>query len=443
MVKKPIRSKSGITPLTVVLPPRKCDHGTCIYCPGGDHVPQSYTDKSPAVMRAMSLNYEISRQVTARLNVLKKMGHPTEKLEIIIIGGTFLQYPEKFKYDYVKGIFDTCNGRKSKNLEEAKKFNETAKQRIVALCIENRPDNCTPKDIHEMLTYGTTRVEIGVQIPDDKIYKKTNRGHLTKDVVEATERLKDAGFKLGYHIMPGLPYSNKRKDIQKFKLIFNSSKFKPDQLKLYPCQIVDSSPLSRMYKKINYKPYTNEQIEKVLTKMLKLVPRYCRVMRIMRQIPKEKMKLDKASTSMRSDLNNLKNLKEIRSREIGQQKGEVDLNTKLKITKYKASKGEEYFLETVNKDDVLFGLLRLRLSKTGAMVREIHVYGQALNLGQEAQKSQHRGMGKQLLREAEKIAKKKGFKKLKVISGVGVREYYKNLGYSLDKDKIYMEKELI
>jgi elongator complex protein 3 len=442
MIKKPIRSKSGITPLTVVLPPKKCDHGTCIYCPGGDHVPQSYTDKSPAIMRAMALKYDIKKQVQARLKVLKQMGHPTEKLEVIIIGGTFLQYDEKFKKDYVKGIYDTINNKKSTSLDQAKKINQTAKQRIVALCIENRPDNCTEKDIQEMLSYGTTRVEIGVQIPDDKIYKKTNRGHTVKDVIDATQRLKDAGFKIGYHIMPGLPYSNKRKDIQKFKLIFKDSRFKPDQLKLYPCQIVESSPLTKIYKKIKYKPYSNSEIEKLLIKMLKLVPRYCRVMRIMREIPKEKMKIEAASTSMRGDLSKIKNLKEIRSREIGQQKGEVDLKTKLKLTKYKASNGTEYFLETINSEDVLFGLLRLRLSKAGAMVREIHVYGQALKLGEEAKKSQHRGMGKQLLAKAEEIAKAKGFKKLRVISGVGVREYYEKLGYTLDKNKIYMGKEL-
>ncbi|MEA3414119.1 MAG: tRNA uridine(34) 5-carboxymethylaminomethyl modification radical SAM/GNAT enzyme Elp3 [Nanoarchaeota archaeon] len=446
MVKKPIRSKSGITPLTVVLPPKKCDHGTCLYCPGGDDVPQSYTDKSPAIMRAMALEYDIKKQVKARLNVLKKMGHPTEKIEVIIIGGTFLQYSEKFKYNYIKGLYDSINQKQSKTLKQAKKINQTAKHRIVALCIENRPDNCTEKDIKEMLSYGTTRIEIGVQIPDDKIYKKTNRGHTVKDVVEATQRLKNAGFKIGYHIMPGLPYSNKRKDLKKFKLIFKNSKFKPDQLKIYPCQIVESSPLSKIYKKINYKPYTNLEIEKLLIKFMKLVPRYCRVMRVMREIPKEKMKVEAASTSMRGNLRKIKNLKEIRSREIGQQKQEVNLNTKLKITKYKASKGIEYFLEIINSNDILFGLLRLRLSKAGAMIREIHVYGQALKLREEAKKSlqraQHRGMGKQLLKKAEQITKQKGFKKLRVISGVGVREYYEKLGYTLDKDKVYMEKEL-
>ncbi|MBT4376544.1 tRNA uridine(34) 5-carboxymethylaminomethyl modification radical SAM/GNAT enzyme Elp3 [archaeon] len=476
-IKKPIRSKSGITPLTVVLPPKKCDHGTCIYCPGGDHVPQSYTDKSPAIMRAMALKYDIKKQTKTRLESLKAMGHPTEKLEVIIIGGTFLQYLEKFKQNYIKGIYDvlnmpqhstirgTPNGAKAKTLTQAKKINETAKHRVVALCIENRPDNCTEKDIKEMLSYGTTRVEIGVQIPDDKVYKKTNRGHTVKDVIEATKRLKDAGFKVGYHIMPGVPFSNKKLDKKKFKLIFKSQKFKPDQLKIYPCQIVESAPLEKIYKKINYKPYTNEEISKFIKWIMNKIPRYVRVMRMMREIPKEKMKIEAASTSMRGDLQKElrknKNIKEIRFREIGQQKGKIDLNTKLKITKYKASKGKEYFLEIINKDHILFGLLRLRFPskevfieelKGAAIVRELHVYGQALNLGETVQQSshsasqklwneeaQHRGMGKQLMKKAEELSKKRGYKKLAVISGIGVREYYKKLGYNLEGD--YMVKK--
>ena len=189
-IKKPVRSISGVTPLTVVLSPKKCAHGTCIYCPGGENVPQSYTDKSPAIMRAMKLNYNPYEQVKVRLNVLKLMNHPTDKIEIIILGGTFLQYPKNYKYNFIKKIFDALNDKDSKNLEQAKKINEMAEHRCVAMCIENRPDNCADKDIKEMLEFGATRVEIGVQMPDDEIYKKTNRGHTIKDVIYATEKLK-------------------------------------------------------------------------------------------------------------------------------------------------------------------------------------------------------------------------------------------------------------
>ncbi|NCN86258.1 tRNA uridine(34) 5-carboxymethylaminomethyl modification radical SAM/GNAT enzyme Elp3 [archaeon] len=452
-VKKPVRSKSGIIPLTVVLPPKKCDHGTCIYCPGGEFVPQSYTDKSPAIMRAMALKYDIRVQVKTRLDSLIGMGHPADKIEVIIIGGTFLQYEKKFKDDYIKGIYDVLNGEDSSTLEEAKTKNETAKHRIVALCIENRPDNCSEEEIKEMLSYGCTRVEIGVQMLDDYLYKKTNRGHTVKDVVDATKRLKNAGFKIGYHIMPGLPYSTIENDKEKFKLVFEDSRFRPDQLKIYPCQIVESSPLAKNYKEIGYTPYSNKEIRDFVKWMMHEIPEYCRVMRMMREIPKEKMlQEDVASTSMRGDITEelLKEggIKEIRLREIGHQKGEVNLDVKLKTIEYDASEGKEIFLEMVNKDDVLFGLLRLRFTKEtfipelkdAAIVRELHVYGQALKLGSEAKRSQHRGMGKELMNEAEKLAKETGYKKIAVISGVGVREYYKKLGYRLEGD--YMVKIL-
>lgn len=454
-IKKPIRSKSGITPLTVVLPPKKCAHGTCIYCPGGDFVPQSYTDKSPAIMRAMALKYDVKEQVKSRLNNLIGMGHPVEKIELIIIGGTFLEYDLKFQYEYVKDVYDVLNEKPSKDLNEAKKINETAEHRIVALCIENRPDNCSCEEIKRMLEFGCTRVEIGVQMLDDYLYEKTNRGHTIQDVVDATRRLKDAGFKIGYHIMPGLPYSTIENDKEKFKLVFEDSRFRPDQLKIYPCQIVKSSPLAKIHKEINYVPYTNEEIQEMIKWMMREIPEYCRVMRMMREIPKEKMEQsDVASTSMRGDITSELlaegGIKEIRLREIGHQKGEINLDVKLKTIEYVASEGKEFFLEMVNEDNVLFGLLRLRFLSDGGVfieelkgctiVRELHVYGQALKLGAEAEQAQHRGMGKELMAKAEEISRKNGYKKIAVISGVGVRDYYRKLGYSLVGD--YMVKEL-
>ncbi len=420
--KKPVRSVSGVTPLTVVLKPKKCDHGTCIYCPGGENVPQSYTDKSPAIMRALALKFDPYIQVKTRLETLKKMGHPTDKIELIIIGGTFLQYD---------------------------KINEISKHRCVAMCIENRPDNCSDEEIKRMLEFGCTRVEIGVQLPDDEIYKKVNRGHTVKDVVSATEKLKNAGFKVGYHFMPGLPYSNPKKDTKLFKELFRNENFRPDQLKIYPCQIVESSVLSKIYKRIKYKPYTNEQIAKLLSKMIPEIPEYCRIMRIMREIPKEKMisEINPINLDLRKDIeDNLRKngvkINEIRLREIGFNETNSD-KLKLKIIKYNASKGKEYFLEIVNDKNILYGLLRLRIlkNKTG-VIRELHVYGKALDLGEVGNISQHKGIGKWLMSEAEEISRRENCKILKVISGVGVREYYKNLGYDLDNDRIYMEKNL-
>jgi elongator complex protein 3 len=450
--KKPVRSSSGVTPLTVVLKPRKCNHGTCIYCPGGEHVPQSYTNKSPAIMRALDLNFKPYIQIKKRLETLEKMGHQTDKIEIIIIGGTFLQYDLKYQYNFIKDCYDALNNKKSKNLEEAKKINETAKHRCVALCIENRPDNCSDKEIKRMLEFGCTRVEIGIQIPDDKIYKKINRGHTIKDVIDATYRLKNAGFKVGYHFMPGLPYSTKEKDLKLFRKLFDSENFRPDQLKIYPCQIVEDSPLAKIYNKIKYTPYTNEETKEFLKKSIPLIPEYCRIMRIMREIPKEKMisSSEPIKLDIRKDIEeNLKKqgikINEIRMREIGFNEENKDLKLNLKIIKYKASKGREYFIEIINSNNILYGLLRLRIlpnERHIAMVRELHIYGHAEEIGKKGKISQHIGLGKQLMSEAEKIAKKECCKTIKVISGVGVREYYRKLGYILNDNKIYMEKNL-
>jgi len=458
-VKKPVRSVSGVTPLTVVLEPRKCDHGTCIYCPGGEHVPQSYTDKSPAIMRALKLSFDPYEQVKNRLRTLNLMNHPTDKIEMIILGGTFLQYPKEYKYNFIKKCYDALNDKVAKDLAEAKKWNETAEHRCVAMCIENRPDNCSEKEIEEMLDFGATRVEIGVQMPDDELYEKTNRGHTVKDVITATKSLKNAGFKLGYHVMPGLPYSNPEKDLRLFKQLFDDENFRPDQLKLYPCQVVKDSPLGRTYKIIGFKPYTEEQTKKILSEMMEIIPDYCRVMRVMREFPKEKLLSGLKRLDLRKEVEeDLRKkgikIREIRMREIGFNKDNLNLDLKLKIIEYGASHGKEFFLEVVNEDDVLFGLLRLRLPsskdnfiselKDASIVRELHVYGQALKLSEKSEEdaaSQHKGLGKWLMQEAEKIAKDNGYKKIAVISGVGVRKYYKNLGYYLEGS--YMIKKEI
>lgn len=442
--KKPTKTISGITPVAVMLPPRNCEHGQCIYCPNLD-VPKSYTPKSPVVLRASALNYDAYKQVETRLEAFKGMNHPTDKIELIIMGGTFLEYPLKFQNEFIKGLYDGVNGFISKNLEKAQKFNETANNRVIALCVETRPDVCI-EHINKMRKWGVTRVELGVQIIDDKIYEKVKRGHTVKDVILATKALKDAGFKIGYHIMPGLPGSSIKKDIKLFKKIFSNSDFKPDQVKLYPCQVMPGSVLEKMYWNKEYVPYTKEETEKVLLEMMKIVPRYARIMRVMREIPTEYLVAGTIRIDLRKEIEDelrkkKTKLKEIRFREIGfaLMSGEViNPNLKLKTTKYSASKGTEYFLEIINDEDILFGLLRLRLSKAGAMIREVHVYGPSLKLGEEGKISQHKGLGKWLISEAEKIAKKKKYKKLRIISGIGVREYYKKLGYEIDET--YMTK---
>jgi elongator complex protein 3 len=441
-VRKPTKTISGITPVAVMLPPRPCNHGSCTYCPSLN-VPQSYTPKSPVVIRAAAVNYDSYKQVRARMKAFEAMHHPTEKIEIIIMGGTFLEYSKKFQYDFIKNIYDALNGKKSLNLEKAQKLNETAKHRCVALCVETRPDVCI-NFISRMREFGVTRVELGVQIIDDKIYKIVKRGHTVKDVVDATRELKNAGFKVGYHIMPGLPGSNPRKDLRLFKKLFSDERFKPDQLKIYPCQVMPGSQLEKDFWEGKYKPYSLEKIKSLIIKMIKVVPRYCRIMRVMREIPPEYLVAGTTRIDLRKEIElyfRKKNskLKEIRYREIGFVK-DTDSNLRLKITKYPASKGKEFFLEIVNDDDILFGLLRLRIVGKIAFIREVHVYGQSLKLGEKGKNSQHIGLGKWLIKEAEKICLEKNVDKIFVISGIGVRKYYNELNYVLENT--YMSKEL-
>jgi elongator complex protein 3 len=450
-VKKPTRTVSGVAPVAVMIPPRQCEHGTCLFCPTLN-APQSYTPESPAVLRAKSLEYDPYRQVQTRVKMLNDMGHPTNKVELIIMGGTFLSFDRDFQFKFIKRCYDGLNGKTSKTLTQAKKFNETAKNRCTALCIETRPDVCTEQHIQDILEFGATRVELGVQAIDDKIYKKVNRGHTVQDVIDTTYRLKQAGFKIGYHLMPGIPGSTPKKDLQMFKKIFKSSKYKPDQIKIYPCQVLKGAELEDSYWRGNYIPYTKQQVSSLVIKMLKKTPRYCRIMRIMREIPPSFLIAGVKNIDMRKDIEEVIRAKgtkinEIRFREIGfaiRDSRKVNTKIKIKTTKYKANQGTEYFIEAVNKDNLLFGLIRLRLEKNkDAIIRELHVYGPALNLGEKHnEKWQHKGLGKILLEYAEQIAKKKKNSIIKIISGIGVREYYRKLGYKIDKDNIYVEKEL-
>jgi elongator complex protein 3 len=363
------------------------------------------------------------------------------------MGGNFPEYDRRYKINFIKACYDALNGKKSSSLEQAKKLNEKAKHRCVALCIEGRPDTLlkNPNAIQELLEFGCTRVELGVQCLDDKIYKRVNRGHTVQDVIDATALLRNAGFKIGYHMMLGLPGSNKTKDLAMFKKLFSDEKFKPDQLKIYPCQVIKGAALEKLYAKGKYKPYSEKEIRELVIKIMRIIPSYCRVMRVMREIPPEFLTAGTHRIDLRKDIESeirrkkLK-IKEIRFREIGFEfrdklpKDRISQSLKLKVTKYKSNKGIEYFLEIVNKDNILFGLLRLRVNSDKiSFVRELHVYGKSLAIGEKSLSAftQHRGLGKQLMLEAEKLAKKERSKELLVISGVGVREYYKHLGYSL------------
>jgi elongator complex protein 3 len=453
-VKKPIRTKSGVTPLTVVAKPYRCPHGRCIYCPGGGDTPNSYTTRSPAIMRALALNYDPSKQIEARLRAFKSMGHPTSKIEMIYLGGTFLSYPEDYQYDFTKKVFDGLNECDSKNLEEAKKINETAEHRCVALCIETKPDWAFEEHINKMLEFGCTRVELGVQIIDDKVYSIVNRGHTVADVEKSTRLLKDSGFKVGYHIMPGLPGSSVKNDLKKFKDLFSNPNFKPDQLKLYPLQLMENTPLYVMHQRGDFELYSESEMLDLICNMKASVPEYCRIMRIMRQFDHRDIKSGKIRSNSRTSLaDRMEDMglkcKCIRCREVGLDKDTRIQKPELKVLEYDASGGKEFFISFESETN-LFGLIRLRIpgkpfrkeiTNKSLIVREIHVYGKQVGVDSKKEvEAQHKGLGKKLMLKAEEIAKENCLDKVVVISGVGVRTYFRELGYSLEGP--YMVKKI-
>ncbi len=453
IIRKPVRTLSGVSPLAVMVKPEGSCKWNCIYCPYTGKAPKSYTGNEPAARRARALNFDPKRQVSVRLKHYRIQGHSTDKIELIIMGGTFLAMEKEYKYNFIKSIYDQLNNKNSKNLEEAKRINETSKHRVVGLTIETRPDVCTKTHIDEMLSYGATRVELGVQHPDDNIYRIIKRGHTVKHVVESTSLLKDSAFKIVYHIMLGLPGSNPNKDIKMIKSIFNDSRFRPDMLKIYPTLVMKNTELYRMYKNKEYTPYSFEQTVETILKIYKILPKYVRVMRIQRDIPSNLIEDGIKKSNLRQIVEHeliSRHIKtnEIRFREIGLRNKKIE-SPKLFVEEYKASDGKEFFisLEDENRDYII-GFIRMRfpnnpfrfeISENTALIRELHVYGREVEIGKQGD-VQHKGFGSKLLAYAEEMAKSKGMDKMVIISGVGARQFYYKHGYKLAN--YYVEKPL-
>jgi len=464
--KRAVRTLSGIAPVAVLTKPWPCP-GKCAYCPTEKNVPQSYLSNEPAVMRAIREHYDPYDQVQSRLRALEANGHEPTKIEIIVIGGTWSVLPTAYKYWYIASCFAAANNYKSEirnpksetnskfkkinskrylerlkqQLQVEQKRNEKAKYKIIGLTLETRPDHIDEKELIEMRELGCTRVELGVQAIDDKILDLNKRGHGVDKTVLATKLLKDAGFKVTYHIMPGLPGSTPLKDLKMFKQLFADERFKPDQIKFYPTVVTRGSLLYRWWKDGKYKPYSQKALEKLIADCKAVVPRYVRIIRLIRDIPGESIVAGNLITNLRQVLAR-RGIKCncIRCREV--KDGRIMKYT-LRSTNYGASGGEEYFIEAVSKDNkTLYGFCRLRLTphntqhtthniiNQAAIIRELHVYGELVSVGGR-KKIQHAGLGKKLMAVAEKIAKQQGFKKIAVIAGVGVREYYRKLGYKL------------
>lgn len=504
LLSKPVRTQSGVAIVAVMTAPHSCPHGKCTFCPGGPgshfgDVPQSYTGNEPATMRGIRNNYDGYLQVWNRLEQYIVMGQPIDKVEVIVMGGTFPAQPKAYKRSFITDVFRACNDfsrmmyseegildiRKFKEffelpgnvqdaartgriheklismkaereptLEGEQHSNERAKVRVVALCIETKPDWCMKTHINEILSFGTTRVEVGIQTLKDEVLALTHRGHDMNDAHESTRLMKDALLKVTYHIMPGLPGTSKEEDVGFFRQLFEDEALKPDALKIYPCMVMPGTPLYEEFKQGKFTPLTTEQAAEIIAEGTRFIPEYCRVMRVQRDIP---TKYAMAGV----DRNNLRQLvdvklaeknivcKCIRCKEI--KLNAVDKSTlRMKRLDYNASGSTETFLYFEDSLGNLAGFCRLRhvinpwrpeFTKNSAGVRELHVYSRAMKLGSKDQgKSiQHQGLGKELMKEAERIAKEEwSCDKILVISGIGVKEYYEKLGYT--HDGVYMSK---
>lgn len=508
LIKRAIRTLSGVAPVHVMTAPLGCP-ANCLYCPTEPGMPKSYLSSQPGAMRAILNDFDPYRQVKMRLRALYQNGHHPEKIELIENGATWGALPKRYRTWFITRCFEAANNFKPEEEEdttdfipasnnrlfilnklknqpdhlqkdslrlqdeddsdllpalfEAQKINETAKHRLIGITIETRPDWLSDEEIVHLRNIGCTKIELGVQNIYEEVLKANNRGHDIDTIKNATERLRDAGFKVAYHIMPAMYKSTPEMDIKMFDELFSDPGFKPDFLKVYPCVVLKQAHLYKLWERGEYKPYDAETLLKVLVEIKKRFPRYCRVARLVRDIPSD----------MISDGNKITNLREMVQKEIKKQgikcqcircrevMGDVkDEELVFDDFQYETINGTEHFLTYSGKDsDNLYAFLRLRLPKSDqnsifpelsdcALIRELHTYGKLARLSHTGkacltptmQMAQHKGLGRKLMDHAEKLAQKSGHKKTAVISGVGTREYYKKLGYKLEQT--YMIKEM-
>jgi elongator complex protein 3 len=448
---KKVRSISGVNVIGVMSSPRGCPHGRCVFCPVEKGFPMSYTSGEPAAMRGRQFDYDPFKQITSRLDQLEAIGHEPSKIELVIQGGTFLAAPVEYQENFVKRCLDAVNRVDSATLDEAKNRAETSESRNVGLTIETKPDWCKQPHVDQMLKFGATRVEIGVQVIDDNVYELTNRGHTVSDVVEGFQVSRDAGFKIVAHMMPGLPGSDFQKDLESFRLLFQDPRFRPDMLKIYPCLVMEGTELYEWWKSGLYKPYETEQAAELVAQVKEIVPPWIRIMRVHREFPVRLIIAGVKSGNLRElalkKLHNRgKRCRCIRCREVGHRtlKEQIMVNpdrVHTMVQEYEASEGNEIFISAEEPDaDVLIGYLRLRfpsakahrteIDSSTAIVRELHVYGSEVPIGRRYRNAwQHTGFGRKLLEEAESQARMHGARKVLVLSALGTKAYYKRSGY--------------
>lgn len=436
--KKPVRTASGVAVVAVMPSPARCPHGTCLYCPGGVAwgTPQAYTGSEPLARRAAQHGYAPEAQARARLEQLRAVGHATDKVELLIIGGTFTARPEAYREAFVKGCFDGLNGRPAVSLEEAHRRNEGAAHRCVGLTVETKPDAFLEAEVEHSLRLGVTRVELGVQSLREDVLRAVNRGHGLREVVDATRRAKEAGMKVGYHMMPGLPGTTYGQDLRGLRDLFADPAHRPDMLKIYPVLVVEGTGLHELWRRGRYREMGTETAARLLAEFKPHVPPYVRIMRIQREIPAHEIEAGVRKGHLRQLVRERMESQGtrcrcIRCREAGlRQASPRPEDVELRVLPYEASGGTEHFLSFEDaSQDVLVGYARLRLGRR-AIVRELRVLGRVVPLAKEpGARWQHRGYGKALMGECEAGAAEAGYGRLIVTSGVGVRPYYRKLGY--------------
>ena len=461
---KPMRTLSGVTTVTVLTKPYPCP-GKCIFCPTDVRMPKSYLPDEPGAMRGLEHQFDPYAQVRSRIEQLRSVGHPTDKVELLILGGTWSSYRRDYQEWFVKRCFDAMNEISHEgtdytekirvNLDEAHSINETASHRNVGLVIETRPDEINPDEIRWLRHLGVTKVQLGAQSLDDHILEINKRGHDVECTRRAVSLLRAAGFKVVLHWMPNLLGATPQSDDQDFSRLWVD--LCPDEIKIYPNQLLANAELYEYWQRGEFQPYTTEELIDLIADIKPTIPRYCRVNRVIRDIPSTNVVEGNRRTSLRQDIHNEMKRRGthcqcVRCREVRGKPVHAE-SLVLDDMVYRAGLAEEHFISFVTPDDKLAGFVRLSLPcraspPTGiadlsgaALIREVHVYGQSLPVGSEKNgAAQHAGLGTRLLEEAESIARANGFGRLAVISAVGTREYY--LGRGFERGELYLVKDL-
>ncbi len=444
---RPVRTLSGVAPVAILTRPYPCP-GECIFCPNQPQAPKSYLDGEPGVLRAIQNDYDPWRQTMARLRSLAALGHPVDKVELLILGGTWSYYPRRYRRDFLLRAFEALNGEPSADLAEAQRRNETAPHRNVGLVIETRPDYITPREILSLREEGVTKVQVGAQSFDDRLLALNKRGHTVEDVRRAVRLLRLGGFKIVLHWMPNLYGATPQSDLQDFRRLWEDPALRPDELKIYPTALLEGTELYELWRVGRYRPYDEATLLELLIACKQLVPPYCRINRLMRDIPANYIVEGVKKSNFRQIVQREMaarglHCRCIRCREVRGEWTALDRGEpQLEIVSYGTDATQEHFLQFLTPTGKLAGFLRLSLPlaprdelpipeiREAAMVREVHVYGPAQAIGEHGEGAQHRGLGTRLIEEAAAIAREAGFRELAVIAAVGTRRYYRERGFT-------------